>query len=158
MALMKCRECGQDVSDKAFSCPHCGNPIQSSFALTEIYLDEITPQGGTGKIYVIPKEGDSPQPISSDRVIVTNLTFTKRTHPGAHDSVDINLELHFKSPNPQKQFEQLLQTSIARVSAATFDSDLNPTTSSVFSIGNSQRWQMHQRYCGRYRGSSWRKS
>ena len=111
-----------------------------SFALTEIYLDEITPQGGTGKIYVIPKEGDSPQPISSDRVIVTNLTFTKRTHPGAHDSVDINLELHFKSPNPQKQFEQLLQTSIARVSAATFDSDLNPTTSSVFSIGNQQGW------------------
>ena len=111
-----------------------------SFALAEIYLDEITPQGGTGKIYIIPKEGASPQPISSDRVIVTNLTFTKRTHPGAHDSVDINLELHFKSPNPQKQFEQLLQTSVARVSAATFDSDLNPTTSSVFSIGNQQGW------------------
>lgn len=27
MALIKCSECGGDVSDKAASCPHCGNPI-----------------------------------------------------------------------------------------------------------------------------------
>ena len=27
MALIKCNECGQMVSDKAESCPHCGNPI-----------------------------------------------------------------------------------------------------------------------------------
>ena len=27
MALIKCSECGKDVSDKASSCPNCGNPI-----------------------------------------------------------------------------------------------------------------------------------
>ncbi len=27
MALLKCSECGGEVSDKAVSCPHCGNPI-----------------------------------------------------------------------------------------------------------------------------------
>ena len=27
MALIKCDECGRDVSDKASSCPNCGNPI-----------------------------------------------------------------------------------------------------------------------------------
>lgn len=27
MALIKCNECGQSVSDKADSCPNCGNPI-----------------------------------------------------------------------------------------------------------------------------------
>lgn len=27
MALIKCSECGRDVSDKASSCPNCGNPI-----------------------------------------------------------------------------------------------------------------------------------
>ena len=26
MALAKCRECGQSVSDKALACPHCGAP------------------------------------------------------------------------------------------------------------------------------------
>ena len=27
MALIKCEECGQMVSDRAESCPNCGNPI-----------------------------------------------------------------------------------------------------------------------------------
>lgn len=27
MALIKCSECGKEVSDKAESCPNCGNPI-----------------------------------------------------------------------------------------------------------------------------------
>jgi hypothetical protein len=29
MALIKCDECGRDVSDKASSCPNCGNPIST---------------------------------------------------------------------------------------------------------------------------------
>lgn len=30
MALINCSECGKEVSDKAASCPNCGNPIQES--------------------------------------------------------------------------------------------------------------------------------
>ena len=29
MALIKCSECGKDISDKATSCPACGNPLHS---------------------------------------------------------------------------------------------------------------------------------
>lgn len=29
MALIKCPECGREISDKASSCPHCGYPIES---------------------------------------------------------------------------------------------------------------------------------
>lgn len=32
MALIKCSECGQMVSDRAESCPNCGNPIANSIA------------------------------------------------------------------------------------------------------------------------------
>lgn len=28
--LIKCQECGKDVSDKAFSCPNCGCPIDNN--------------------------------------------------------------------------------------------------------------------------------
>lgn len=28
MALIKCNECGKDVSENAASCPNCGNPIK----------------------------------------------------------------------------------------------------------------------------------
>ncbi len=30
MALIKCGECGSDVSSNAASCPKCGNPIASA--------------------------------------------------------------------------------------------------------------------------------
>lgn len=36
MALVKCSECGREVSDRAAACPHCGNPLpgQSEADLT----------------------------------------------------------------------------------------------------------------------------
>ena len=33
MALIKCSECGRNVSDRADKCPNCGNPIQRDFVL-----------------------------------------------------------------------------------------------------------------------------
>jgi len=30
MALIKCSECGKDVSDRAASCPNCGAPLRSA--------------------------------------------------------------------------------------------------------------------------------
>lgn len=30
MALINCPECGKEISDKAKSCPHCGNPMQAT--------------------------------------------------------------------------------------------------------------------------------
>lgn len=30
MALIKCLECGKEISEQALSCPHCGCPIKST--------------------------------------------------------------------------------------------------------------------------------
>lgn len=30
MALIKCSECGKDISEKASACPFCGNPVGGS--------------------------------------------------------------------------------------------------------------------------------
>ena len=35
MALIKCSECGKSVSDKAKSCPSCGNPIEKKLTCSE---------------------------------------------------------------------------------------------------------------------------
>lgn len=32
MALIRCSECGKDVSSLAAACPHCGNPVAESAA------------------------------------------------------------------------------------------------------------------------------
>lgn len=38
MALISCSECGKEISDKAASCPHCGNPINQPVPKEEEYL------------------------------------------------------------------------------------------------------------------------
>lgn len=43
MALIKCTECGKDISSKAISCPNCGNPI-SSLNSAELDKDVVTIQ------------------------------------------------------------------------------------------------------------------
>jgi len=36
MALIKCPECGKDVSDKAAACPFCGNPLSKKITTIEL--------------------------------------------------------------------------------------------------------------------------
>ena len=31
MSLIKCSECGNEISDKASACPHCGSPVYMLF-------------------------------------------------------------------------------------------------------------------------------
>ena len=38
MALIKCPECGKDVSDRAESCPNCGCPVESPSGTVKIML------------------------------------------------------------------------------------------------------------------------
>lgn len=40
MALIKCSECGKDVSDKAPSCPSCGNPINGTAVRIAAFPDQ----------------------------------------------------------------------------------------------------------------------
>lgn len=37
MAMIKCSECGKEISDKAFTCPNCGNPIK---AIKDAQIDQ----------------------------------------------------------------------------------------------------------------------
>lgn len=33
MSMIKCPECGQEISDKADTCPKCGNPIKKQTSI-----------------------------------------------------------------------------------------------------------------------------
>ena len=55
MALIKCLECGKDISDKASACPHCGNPtttkgVQPIETVTRINTVEYTRKKWKGYI------------------------------------------------------------------------------------------------------------
>ena len=55
MALIKCKECGREISDKATTCPHCGCPVEKEIKCEECgailsATDEVCPQCGCPNI------------------------------------------------------------------------------------------------------------
>lgn len=44
MALIKCPECGKEISDKAASCPNCGNPMDQPIVVKKTYKPSPTPK------------------------------------------------------------------------------------------------------------------
>lgn len=50
MALIKCSECGKEISDQAESCPNCGCPIRSNETISDI---EIKPKKLNKKMIIV---------------------------------------------------------------------------------------------------------
>lgn len=100
-----------------------------------IYLENDT-------IYLKLTDSGTPEPLSSSKVNVSDLTFTKRANVPAHDSVAVSFTVAYDTDNIQQRFVQSLDTAIARVNAATFDSNVIPSASNTYKIGaSSQLWQ-----------------
>jgi prepilin-type N-terminal cleavage/methylation domain-containing protein len=82
----------------------------------------------SGTVYLQQTATGTLQALTSNRVIVSNLSFTRRANPPGHDAVNVAFTIAYNSPSPLQLFSQALQTTVARVSAATFDSDLVPSS------------------------------
>ncbi len=80
--------------------------------------------------------------ITSNRVIVDNLEFKKFSQYPGHDVVSIDIIMTYNANNSQSRVQRSLKSAIARISAATFDSNLLPGSGS-FELGQA--------------GSPWRK-
>jgi len=80
--------------------------------------------------------------LTNALVVADKLEFTKFTQYPGHDSVAIDIQLTYNSQNPESRITRSLRSAIARVSAATFDSDLTPGSDNNYSIGfGGSRWK-----------------
>lgn len=79
--------------------------------------------------------GGTWQPLTSDSVEVTNLSFVKRTNAPGKDTVSVNFTIRYATDNIQRRFTQSLVSAVARVSAATFDSSVNPSAAGSLDLG-----------------------
>ncbi|PIV31772.1 hypothetical protein COS33_01505, partial [Candidatus Wolfebacteria bacterium CG02_land_8_20_14_3_00_37_12] len=82
--------------------------------------------------------------LTNSRVLADNLKFTKYTQYPGHDTVGVDIQLTYNSQNPDSRVSRSLRTAIARVSAATFDSNLLPGADNTYEIGylaGNQRWK-----------------
>jgi len=74
------------------------------------------------------------QALTSNKVKISSLTFTRRANPPGHDSVNIGLTVAYNG-NFGQTFSQVFALSVARVSAANFDSPLLPSSTNL-TLGN----------------------
>jgi hypothetical protein len=96
-------------------------------------IDPTTITINSGAVYL--QQGANPAaPLTSNRVSVSGLLFAKHSNPPAHDAVSVSFTVS-SNTNPTQPFSQSFQTSIARVSAATFDSNLVPSSTNQYSVG-----------------------
>lgn len=82
--------------------------------------------------------------LTSNRVTVGNFSVTKYENPSGHATIQLDMTLNYNSTNAPlfTNVSRSLSTAIARVSAATFDSDLIPNADNTFSVGQTlNRWK-----------------
>lgn len=98
---------------------------------TYIYLSGST-------LYLQKTATGTAQALNSSKVNVSSLNFfVKRANPPGHDSVSVSFTVAYNTASPQQKFSQTLQTAIARVSAATFDSNVIPSSTATYKLGVS---------------------
>jgi len=88
MALIKCSECGKEVSDKASQCIHCGNPL-NQINDSKVIVYGITQQaliGGTLQVLFngewigeVKKQAVLEFPITKDGVVSVNYGMKRNT-------------------------------------------------------------------------------
>lgn len=89
-----------------------------------------------GVVYI--KKGAAPEEqFTTTKVTVSNLAFTRRANPPGRDSVNLSFTMEYNTLNITSGFVQFLQTSVARVSAATFDSNVVPSSTATYKLGTS---------------------
>ncbi len=75
MALIKCSECGKEISNKANACPNCGCPVEK-----ETRIVNITRKGGAPALKAyITIDGQDIGNIRANKNISTDLTIGKHT-------------------------------------------------------------------------------
>ena len=96
------------------------------------------------RVYIKETDGGTPAPLTSDRVNVSELSFTKRENPGGRDSVSLAFTVEYANENMYQKAAHNLRTSVTRVSAAVFDSDIVPPggAGNTYRLGvSAQDWK-----------------
>ena len=80
--------------------------------------------------------------LTNSKVIVNTLNFKKMVSYPGHDTLSLDMTMTYNTSNPSSQVSRSLSSAIARVSAATFDSNLLPGSDNQYEVGyTGQRWK-----------------
>jgi prepilin-type N-terminal cleavage/methylation domain-containing protein len=117
--------------------PTSTSPSTLTFDVASSSLDPSYITLASGTVYLQQSSGGALQALTSNRVKVTSLSFTRKANPPGHDAVSVSYTMVYNTSNIAQAFSQLFQTSIAQVSAATFDTGVFPSSLTGEPLGNS---------------------
>ena len=75
MALIKCSECGKQVSDKAAACPNCANPIGGSGSVGNNAFEKRIEQYKANDYKLLKRSGDSVQMLANKGNVKVSAAF-----------------------------------------------------------------------------------
>ncbi len=111
--------------------------IMATSSMSPVSITLTTSTNAPGVVYLQQTTSSPWLPLTSKRVSVTSLSFTRQSNPPGHDVVNIAFTMQYYAPNNlAESFSQLFQSSVARVSAATFDTSVLASTPNE-PLGNS---------------------
>jgi len=126
--------------------PVCDGDICSvKLRMEDASLDPTCLSIESGQVKLSQGPGTSPDACSTTKVALTTekvsavaFDLSKVANPGGHSILNVDLTLNYSSSNPGlAAVSKTLTSAIARVSAATFDSNLLPNADNTLSIGGS---------------------
>ncbi len=85
---------------------------------------------GVTSLYLTENAG-TPQRLTSNRVNLSNLNFTRRRNAPGHDSVVVAFTMNYVTQNPQQQAAKTVNLSIARSGNIPFDSYITLSSGNV---------------------------
>lgn len=103
MAMVKCPECGKEVSDKATSCPNCGTSIRNKFCPN--CGERIDPD-----CVVCPKCGKQVKDLNIDKNIVINNSSSASAASSASASANVRSVIYGRPKNKWVAFFLCLLT------------------------------------------------
>jgi type II secretory pathway pseudopilin PulG len=120
------------------------NDVSTSTLILQMKDDTKNPT----KIYITDgilykkEASNTAQPLTNSMVVVDAVNFLKVSGYTGHDSVKVDLTISYNTQNPTEDFSRTLSSAIARVSAATFDSNLIPGSDNFYDVGvSATKWK-----------------
>lgn len=113
--------------------------LQFFAASSSLDPEYITLSGG--RVYLQQTASGALQPLTSAKVTVSNLSFTRNANPPGHDAVNVSFTMAYNTLNTLQAFSQIFQSSVEHVSAATFDTGVYPSINGTEPLGGTgQTW------------------
>jgi hypothetical protein len=107
-----------------------------------VYQDVYNVFFVTNGVLYFQEGAGMPVVVTSNKVLVDSLIFTRIEMAGAKDGVRVDITLSYNSDKPELAFSKNLISVVNRVSAITFDSDILPDVDNSRSVGDiNQSWK-----------------